>query len=103
MALSYIARRWMLRKAKAVGLPIHDSAITACDDRIDPGASLQPPKDPIQNEYRSFLKGDRFHYTVQDRPDHNNLPQELVNESQDDEMHAVRIQDLTPRETASAK
>lgn len=103
VGLSYIARRWMLRKAKAVGLPIDGAAITACDQKIDPDASLHPPKDFIPNEFRGFLKGDRFHYTVHERPGHNNAPRELVSETQEDEMRAVRLRDLTPREADPAK
>ena len=103
VGLSYIARRWMLRKAKAAGLPIDDAVITACDQKINPDASLHPPKDLIPNEHRGFLKGDRFHYTVQDRLNHNNSPRELVHETQDDEMRAIRVQNLTPRETDPAK
>lgn len=103
VGLSYIARRWMLRKAKAAGLPINDAAITACDQKINPDASLHPPKDFIPNEYRGFLKGDRFHYTVRERPDHKNPPQELVSETQEDEMRAVRLKDLPPREADPAE
>jgi uncharacterized protein (DUF2235 family) len=103
VGLSTIARRWMLRKAKAAGLPVDDAAITACDQTINTDASLCPPKDAIPNEFRGFLKGDRFHYTVKDRPDHNNAPSELVRETEADEMVAIRIQDLAPQGTEPAK
>ena len=44
VALSYIPRRWMLRKAKAAGLPIDDAAITACDHKIDADTPLNRRK-----------------------------------------------------------
>jgi len=102
VGLSHIARRWMLRKAKGAGLPIDDAAITACDQKINPDASLNPPKDLIPNEFRGFLKGDRFHYTVRERANHNNPPQGLVGETEEDEMRAVRLKDLAPREADPA-
>jgi uncharacterized protein (DUF2235 family) len=98
VGLSYIALRWMLRKAKAAGLPIREAIITSRDDRVDPQAKLRPPKDLIPNEYRGFLKGDRFHYTVNARPDHNNPSGEFVRETTEDEAHAVRLTDLPARE-----
>lgn len=105
VGLSYIARRWMLRKAKAAGLPINDTAITACDQKINPDASLQPPKDVIPDEFRGFLKGDRFHYTVQerDKATHNNAPRDLMRETEADELSATRIRDLTPQSEEPAK
>jgi hypothetical protein len=105
VGLSAITRRWMLRKAKAAGLPIDDAAIAACDQKIDPDASLCPPKDLIPNEFRGFLKGDRFHYMVNDRDkaNHKNAPRELARETKADEMVAVRIQDLAPQATEPAQ
>jgi hypothetical protein len=102
VALSNIARRWMLRKAQAAGLPIDDAAITACDDTIDPDSAIRPPKDFIPNEFRGFLKGDRFHYTVSDRADHNNAPRERLDETPENEQTATRRKDLRPREPQAA-
>jgi uncharacterized protein (DUF2235 family) len=102
-ALSNIARRWMLRKAKAAGLPIDDAAITACDHKMNPDAALCPPKDFIPNECRGFLKGDRFHYTVRERPNHNNPPRERFDETQENEMGALQVKDLRPREPEAAE
>jgi hypothetical protein len=93
----------MLRKAKAAGLPIDAAAITACDGKINPEASLQPPKDFIPNEFRGFLKGDRFHYTVRERAAHNNPRQDLVMETQEEEMRAVRLKDLPLRDLEAPK
>jgi hypothetical protein len=102
-ALSNIARRWMLRKAKAAGLPINDGAITACDHMINPDAAIRPPKDFIPNEFRGFLKGDRFHYTVTDRADHNNPPREHPAETQESEKAAIRLKEIRPREPQAAE
>lgn len=99
VGLSSLALRWMLRKAKAAGLPINVAAITSLDARIDPDALLRPPKDLIPNEFRGFLIGDRFHYSVKDRPKHNNPPAaEFARETEQEEALAVRITDLSPRE-----
>ena len=102
VGLSYIARRWMLRKAKNAGLPIDEEAMTACDHKINPGAALKPPKDFVANEYRGFLKGDHYHFTVQIRPDHNNPPADFIRETEEDEARAARISDLEPRTADSA-
>jgi hypothetical protein len=103
VGLSSIARRWMLRKAQAAGVPISDAAIAACNQKVNPEASLRPPKDVIPDEFRGFLKGDRFHYTVHDRPNHNNAPREVARETEADELRAVRVKDLTPHTTEAAK
>lgn len=98
VGLSSIALRWMLRKAKAAGLPIEEAVITSRDDRIDATAPLRLPKDAIPNEYRGFLKKDRFHYTVSERPGHSNAPQDCSRESQDDEARATRLGELPQRQ-----
>ena len=95
--LSCIALRWMLSKAKAAGLPIDDAAIVKRDDRIDPEAALRLPKDAVINDYRELGEGDRFHYTVSDRADHNNPPNGSARESRDDEMLALRRAQLPHR------
>jgi uncharacterized protein (DUF2235 family) len=98
VGLSSIALRWMFRKAIAAGLPIKDTAIPSHEGRINTEAPLRPPTDLIPNEYRGFLKGDRFHYTLQERPDCNNPPGECECESEEDEPLAARIADLPARE-----
>jgi hypothetical protein len=97
VALSYISLRWMLRKAKAAGLPIEKTIITSRDSEIR-DAPLRVPKDPIPNEYRGFLNGDRFHYTVTATPGHNNPPAGALRETEQDEEEAARVKDLPRRE-----
>jgi uncharacterized protein (DUF2235 family) len=67
-ALSNITLRWMLRKAKAVGLPIDDTRIPAQVD-IDPLAPLREPFDVLETRLRELRPGDRVHYTVTPRAD----------------------------------
>jgi uncharacterized protein (DUF2235 family) len=95
--LSCIALRWMLCKAKAAGLPIDDAAIHARDGRIDPQAPLCPPADFIRNAHRGFWPNDRIHYTVSDRPDHNNAPADFPRETEADELIAVPSRSLERR------
>jgi hypothetical protein len=97
VGLSSITLRWMLRKAVGAGLPIKDSFIPAHESKINPDAPLRPPKDLIPNEYRGFLKGDLFHYTVKSRPDCNNAPDNCAVEAEADESRAVRLGDLPAR------
>jgi uncharacterized protein (DUF2235 family) len=89
VALSSITLRWMLSKAKAAGLPIKEASIGARDQKIDPNAALCPPKDVVANEYRGFLKNDRFHYTVAERAKHSNAPKDASIESEEDEKRAL--------------
>jgi hypothetical protein len=96
VGLSSITLRWMLRKAIAAGLPIKDTAIAAHEDKINPEAPLRPPKDFIPNEYRGFLQGDRFHYTIKARPDCNNPPDPCTIEAEADESQAKGLKDLVP-------
>ena len=97
VALSCIALRWMFAKAQAAGLPIDENEITTRGSKINADAPIRPPKDFIANEYRGFLKGDRFHYTVQHRPDHSNAPADCPRESEADEARAIKVADLAPR------
>ena len=98
VGLATITLRWMLRKAIAAGLPIKETAIAAHQSKINLEAPLHPPRDFIPNEYRGFLKGDRFHYTVNARPNHHNLPNECVYETEADELHAISMPALPPRD-----
>jgi len=101
--LSCIALRWMLSKAKAAGLPIDDAAVVKRDDRIDPEAALRLPKDFVINDFRELWADDRFHYTVSDRPGHNNPPAASARESRDDETRALRRAELPRRDPPSRK
>src|SRR5206468_2778334 len=98
VGLSTITLRWMLRKAIAAGLPIKETAIAAHESKINVEAPLCPPRDFIPNEYRGFLKGDRFHYTVTARPNHHNPPSECARETAEDELHAIPMAALPPRD-----
>jgi uncharacterized protein (DUF2235 family) len=101
IGLSAIALRWMLHKAAGAGLPVRAAAIAACAGKVKPEAPLQPPKDLIENEYRGFLQGDRFHYTVAERPGHSNPPAGFARESEEDERKAIPIARLPAREAAA--
>ena len=94
VALSTIALRWMLRKAKAAGLPIGDDSLTACDNKVDTQAAIRPSKDLIPNEHRGLLEEDRYHYTVVERADHNNPRPEMLLETENDERAAIPVVDL---------
>jgi hypothetical protein len=93
--LSNISLRWMFRKAIAAELPINEAAIAA--HQIKPDADIRPATtDFIKNAYRSFLKGDRFHYTVDPRAEHNNPPDGSVKETEADELKSIAMADLGP-------
>lgn len=95
--LSAIALRWMLQKAQGAGLPINEALVQTHLARIDATAPIKPPSDLIPNEYRGFLKGDRFHYTVTERPGHNNAPEGSNVESEAEEAEAIPISEIPPR------
>jgi uncharacterized protein (DUF2235 family) len=102
VALSYIALRWMLRKARAAGLPIDEAALASRDGQIDSQADVRPSVDMIPNEYRGFLTGDRFHYSLIERADHNNPQADAVRESEEDELTALAVTDLPVRRATPA-
>jgi len=102
VGLSSIALRWMLRKASAAGLPIDDRMATACDAKANSDAPLKPSKDPIPNEHRGSLRGDRVHYSVVPRQDHHNPGAEMLRETEQDERNAVRLEDIPQRSAAPA-
>jgi uncharacterized protein (DUF2235 family) len=64
--LSFIALRWMVRKAARCGVPINQARLArlALDAGIDPNAPLKLPKDFVRNDFRDCTLGDRGHYTV---------------------------------------
>lgn len=101
VALSYIALRWMLRKAAAAGLPINESAMTNRASKIDAEAPVRRPRDLIPNEFRGCLEGDRFHYTVAERPDHNNPPANARRETEQDENQAARVSPVAAAEAGA--
>lgn len=95
--LSCIALRWMMCKAKAAGLPIDAAAINARSGKINPDAPLCLPKDLIENAAREFWPDDRIHYSVTDRPHHNNAPAANSRETRADELLAVARASLPSR------
>jgi Uncharacterized alpha/beta hydrolase domain (DUF2235) len=100
LGLASIALCWMLRKATGAGLPIKETAIADHLGLIDPEAALHPPEDFIPNEYRGFLNGDHFHYTVKARPGHNNPPDGCVHETEANEASATPMDDLPARDAS---
>ena len=98
--LSNIALRWMVRKAKAAGLPVTEPDATARDGKVDPDAPFSPPKDLVQNEHRGFLAGDLFHYTVKDRPGHHNPPANSTRETEPGEAKALKISEFPTKAPA---
>jgi len=90
--LSFIALRWMVRKAAACGVPLHAERLRAMalDAGVDPGAPVKPPRDLIRNAFRTCRSEDRVHYSVgpidgrADR-DHCNPFVFVVTESEADE------------------
>jgi uncharacterized protein (DUF2235 family) len=98
VGLSAIALRWMLSKAIGAGLPLDTTQIDAVASKMDPAAKICPPTDLIPNEYRGFLKDDRFHYTVEFRDGHNNASEDSPRESESDESFAIPLSELPPRQ-----
>jgi uncharacterized protein (DUF2235 family) len=71
--LNCIALRWMLCKARAAGVPIKPAALDARTATINGDAAIMPPRfDPKVDPFRVVGSGDRFHYSVKARPNHNN-------------------------------
>ena len=89
--LSNIALRWMLRKAKKLGVPVREG----CDGvKCNPNAKVMHwSKDPIINPFRPLTPKDRFHYTVTPRtgPDHATVPANSPVESEADEKERLTL------------
>ena len=86
-ALNCIALRWMLCKAKAAGAPIKAGAIDALAATIDGNAAIRAARfDPIADPFRVIAGGDRVHYSVTARPQHNNPAAAMTIESEADEL-----------------
>ena len=91
--LNAITLKWMLSKASAVGLPITPESITALSTELDPDALIKPAKfDPVKDPHRTVESTDRVHYSVTTRGtgDHNNPPDTLRRETEEDERDLVR-------------
>ncbi len=86
--LNNIALRWMLHKATVAGLPVEAGVADTLDTNAE--SPLGPESfDPIEDPYREVGAEDLVHYTVSDRPDHNNPPASAPRESEQDEREAV--------------
>jgi uncharacterized protein (DUF2235 family) len=86
-ALNCISLRWMLCKAKAAGVPIKAGVIEALAATIDSDAPIRRARfDPIADPFRIIGQGERIHYTVKARPEHNNPPAGCPIESEADEL-----------------
>lgn len=90
-ALGNISLRWMLRKAKLVGVPIDENKVPT-DADIDAAAAITEPFDILAHPLRQLAPGDRVHYTVSRRLDGrcNNPRDTCVVESEADELTCVR-------------
>ena len=94
--LSFIALRWMARKAASCGVPINEDRLRALalDAGIDPTASVKLPKDFVRDDFRTCRAEDRAHYSVgaidgrTDRDDCNPFLFSSI-ESEDDERVVV--------------
>lgn len=88
--LSNIALRWMLRKAKKLGVPVRDG----CDDlkcNVNAGV-MHSSQDLIKNAFRTLTNKDRFHYTVTKRTgDCQNSPEGCAVETEADERDRVKL------------
>jgi hypothetical protein len=85
--LNCIVLRWMLCKAKAAGAPIKAGTIEALAASIDGDAPIRAARfDPIVDPFRRIGRGDRIHYSVRVRPDHNNPAPEMTIETEADEL-----------------
>jgi uncharacterized protein (DUF2235 family) len=64
--LSFIALRWMVRKAAIAGVPINRGKLHAMslDAGVDPSARIRLPKDFIKQGFRACATADRVHYSV---------------------------------------
>ena len=97
--LSFIALRWLMRKAALCGVPINRARVTAMalDAGVDPGASVKLPKDIIRNDFRACGAQDRVHYTVgsidgrSDRSDCNPFTFAVVETETDEATLAPRV------------
>ncbi len=91
--LNAITLKWMLCKASAVGLPITPESITALETELGSDAPIKPAKfDPVKDPHRTVKSTDRVHYSVTTRGtgDHNNPPDTLRRETEEDERDLVR-------------
>lgn len=89
--LNAIPLTWMLKKAKAVGLPIDEAKLRSAEGARVATAAIRPAGfDPRKDPWRKSLENDIRHYTVEPRADCcPDLPRLL--ESVDQETNAVSL------------
>lgn len=81
--LSSIALRWMLRRAKEVGLPVDEAKLRDHEALCDQTATISKSFDPIKDPKRTINPGDFVHETVKARGHsggrvHNDPPSGVV-------------------------
>ncbi len=86
--LNDISMRWMMRKAKAAGLPITEAQIATLAPNSAAAAKLH---DKLPDIWRPFRDGDVVHYTVKPVPDCRATPAGCAVESEHDELQAQPV------------
>lgn len=88
LGLNDISLKWMMSKAQAAGLPIHDDDIEA----LTPNPDTPPNNDPVLLfDIRNIGPADRGHYTAVDMDGWRCMPNGCPIETPADEVHADRI------------
>lgn len=99
--LSNVPLTWMLRKGKAVGLPVDATLPDRLE--IDPSVAIRPSRlDLVKNKFRDVTKNDRVHYTVTPRPECNNPISGCPTESKEDEANRILTTAELAREAKAA-
>jgi hypothetical protein len=87
LGLNDVSLKWMMSKAQAAGLPIHDDDIQALDPKPD-----TPPNDnPKLPNIRNIDLADRAHYTVEDVRKWRGMPEGSTIETPADEVAAAKV------------
>jgi uncharacterized protein (DUF2235 family) len=86
--LNDISMRWMMRKAKAAGLPVADAQIAGL--RPDPAAAAKL-HDKLPEFWRPFRSADSMHYTVKPAPECRETPSGCGVEDEQEELKAQPV------------
>jgi uncharacterized protein (DUF2235 family) len=86
--LNDISLRWMMRKARAAGLPITDAQMAALAPDLAAAVKLH---DKLPDLWRPFREGDVVHYTVKPAPECRSTPEGCAVESEQDELKAQPV------------
>ena len=89
LGLNDISLTWMMRKAKAAGLPIVDGDIEA----LGPQPDALPNNDPLLLDIRNIGAADRRHYTATDLDGWRCMPTGCPIETETDEVKARKVTD----------